>query len=387
MTALHVKRFFSFLLHGAINAAGQLLQSTSLILVSLVIVPTHGIEFWGEFVTTLLFPTLAVHIISWGNTAYLLQRFSLQPQNINTTWTENFSTRFFLFCAISLLFITVPIQESLKFAILFWAAGNFVYQPFLVLIIFNRKFAFSLLLELLTLLPLLIYIHQFHQTIEELVLVTAVPFYIKTIAAFIFFRGTVFAKIKKFWNPSLLYEAFPFFTLSVLGILSSRIGLYIAAFLLPASELGFYQLINSFFSIIQVMAFFFLQPFIKNAYRLKDLKIKFIARQMFIFGALVLLIGAIVVAAVMKFYFKLDVSLAFLIAGYLMALPYYYYAIYMNRVSTDNQGELIKISLLSTLGSAILGVVCIEIAGTLGALVASAIVQWAVLIYFYFRGK
>ena len=382
---MQFEKFISFVHTGLANAASQLLQSFSLILVSLIIVPSQGIELWGKFVGFILLPGLLIQLVSGGNTGYLLRKFSFHPQQIKQEWQENYTTRLIVYAALTfILLIATPLENSTKFSIFFWATGNFLYQPFLVLIIFNRNFVFSLFLEIITLVPTLIYIHFNSLSVNELLLVLGISFYIKTIIACVFFKEVVFNKIKVLWRPSLFVEAFPFFTLSIIGILASRAGLYLAVFLLPDRELGIYQLINSLFSTLQVMAFFFIQPALKSIYRMTPKRIRTIANKMLLFGSMFLLLGAGAIWCILELYFNLKISPTFLIAGYLMALPYYYYAIYMNRITESGQGIIIRISLISIIANLVLSFILINTMEVFGALLANAITQWGLLIFHFF---
>ena len=385
---MQLEKFISFVSNGLVNAASQLLQSFSLVLISLIVVPTQGIEFWGKFVSAIILPGLLIQLVSGGNTSYLLRKFSFHPQQIKQEWQENYTTRLIVYALLALvLIISIPIETSLKFSILFWATGNFLYQPFLILIIFKRKFFLSLCLEIISLAPTLTYIYFNTASLNELLIVTGISSYSKTILASFFFREIAFNKIKVSWRPSIFVEAFPFFTLSIIGILASRVGLYLAVFLLPDRELGIYQLINSFFSNLQIMAFFFIQPFMKHMYRMSSKKMRIIANKMFAFGSIFLLPGTGLIWLLLELYFKLDISLALLIAGYLMGLPYYYYAIYMNRITENSERMIIRISLISIVTNLVLSFVLINAMEVLGALLANAITQWGLLVFHFFYNE
>ena len=385
---MQLEKFVSFVSNGLVNAAGQLLQSLSVVLISLIIVPTQGIEVWGKFVSVIILPGLLIQLVSGGNTSYLLREFSFHPQQIKQAWQENYTTRLIVYGLLTLvLMLSIPVEISLKFSILFWATGNFLYQPFLVLIIFKRKFFLSLCLEISTLVPTLAYIYFSTPPLNELLIVTGISNYCKTILASFFFREIAFNNMKVSWRPSLFVEAFPFFTLSIIGILASRVGLYLAVLLLPDRELGLYQLINSFFSTLQVMAFFFIQPFIKHLYRIPSNKMRTVANKMFVFGSLFLLPGTALIWCVLELYFKLNISLTLLTAGYLMGLPYYYYAIYMNRITENGQRMIIRISLISIVTNLILSFVLINAMDVLGALLANVITQWGLLLFHFFYNE
>lgn len=384
---MRLKKFISFVSNGLVNAASQLLQSFSLVLVSLTVVPTQGIEVWGKFVSAIILPGLLIQLVSGGNTSYLLRKFSFHPQQIKQEWQENFTTRVIVYALLSLvLIISVPIEISLKFSIFFWTTGNFLYQPFLVLIIFRRKFFFSLCLEIITLVPTLTYIYFNSPSLNELLIITGISNYCKTILACFFFRGIAFNKMKVSWRPSIFVKAFPFFTLSIIGILASRVGLYLAVFLLPDRELGIYQLINSFFSNLQAMAFFFIQPFMKYMYRMPS-KMRTIANKILGFGSIFLLLGTGLIWCVIELYFKLNISFNLLIAGYLMGLPYYYYAVYMNRVTEHGERMIIRISLISIVANLILSFALISAMDVFGALLANAITQWGLFVFHFFYNE
>ena len=315
---MQLQKLIPFVSNGLINAASQLLQSLSLVLISLVVIPTQGIEFWGKFISIILLPGLLIQLISGGNTSYLLRKFSLYPQQLNQEWQENYTTRLIVYVVLAIgLLSLILIETSVKFSIFFWATGNFLYQPFLVLIIFNRKFIFSLFLEIAILVPTLAYIYVNKLSISELLITIGISFYVKTILGCFLFREIVFNRIKVVWRPYIFIETLPFFALSLIGVLASRVGLYIAVFLLPDRELGIYQLLNSLFSNLQVMAFFFIQPSIKNMYRMTTRKIKVMASKIFLFGLIFLLFGTAAIWCVLELYFKLNISFNFLIAGIL----------------------------------------------------------------------
>ena len=70
-----------------------------------------------------------------------------------------------------------------------------------------------------------------------------------------------------------------------------------------------------------------------------------------------------------------------------MALPYYYYAIYMNRVTEKGQRMIITISLISIVANLTLSFVLINAMDVFGALLANAITQWGLLAFHFFYNR
>jgi hypothetical protein len=123
-------------------------------------------------------------------------------------------------------------------------------------------------------------------------------------------------------------------------------------------------------------------------YRLPSKTIRSVAGKMFAFGSIFLVVGTGLIWCVLELYFKLDISLALLIAGYLMGLPYYYYAIYTNRITGSSERLIIRISLISIVANLILSFVLMSAMDVFGALLANTITQWGLLVfYFYYSYK
>jgi hypothetical protein len=113
-------------------------------------------------------------------------------------------------------------------------------------------------------------------------------------------------------------------------------------------------------------------------------KMRAIASKMLAFGSVFLLFGTALIWCVLELFFNLEISPGLLLAGYLMGLPYYYYVVYMNRVTENAQRMIIAISLVSVVANLILSFVLINAMDVLGGLLANAITQWGLLIFHAF---
>jgi O-antigen/teichoic acid export membrane protein len=116
-----------------------------------------------------------------------------------------------------------------------------------------------------------------------------------------------------------------FFLIGFAGLLHSRIDQLIATKYLLPSSLAFYQILMSILLLFQSIAYFIVQPFLKNLFRLHINSIKQISIKLFIIGSLIspfFLVGA---GFMLSNFYAFSFTPILLIAGYFFVLPFFYY--------------------------------------------------------------
>ncbi|KAA3603933.1 MAG: hypothetical protein DWQ06_05600 [Calditrichaeota bacterium] len=369
------------------NSLNNLVLPISNVLVSFLVIHFASVELWGEFVFLMIFVNLASQFLSFGNKEFLLRKFSQNPSLIPETWKTVFLTRF------SLVFLIIPFLSlsgfdlNISVLVFLFVFANFIHQSFNVLVIYERKFNFSVLVEIVSLVTILgfIYFQKDQLSLEFLVLIFTILTILKALAFTIFFWERVQSKLKFSFDYQILLMCLPFFALEVSGMLQSRTDLYCVAFFLTEAEVGKYQILINFLIYFQAFANFLLVPFAKNVYRLNFESIQKITKKLSFFGILVIPIFIFTLNIVLENFYNFEFDYEIFIFGGLFVLPVY---VYLPKIyflyKTNLQNKVLLVNVLGVVLNGILNFYFIPRKGLLGALISSAISQWIMLFAYYF---
>jgi len=353
--------------------------------VSFLVVRLASITVWGEFVQALIVVQLATHVIAWGNKEYLLREFSLNPTQIARAWQTSLVTRLAVFALACGAIVVMGLPPPRALWIALWGLGLVLYQSCEVLILYRKDFVFATLVELGGLGVQVAAVAWFARRIDpdRLIVVFALATLLKASVFWVRYRRhTLIVTDSRAWlmgrfDARYFSLAFPFFLLGFSGLLQSRIDLYSVNFFLPKSEVGQYQVFMTFMIYLQSIAAFILAPFLKGLYRLSYRTMLGISAKLFAFGALLLAPGLSVVYGVLVGHYHFDLSLTFMLAGGLLALPIYFYLpIIYALYKAGSQSTVIKINLLGIGVNLLLSVILLPRVGMIGAVVAGATAQW-----------
>lgn len=365
------------------NAANTLLVPVVNIAVSLLVIRLASAELWGAFVAILIWVNLGTHILHWGSKEYLLREFSRRPGSIGEIWQSNLFSRAGLYGLFALVVLLFPIAPLHKLLVILWGGGAMLFQSCEALVLYRRKFTTALLLEMSAILLTIgiILLRQDNLSIELLMLLFAIAHLLKFAGLAYLFRRDIFAGLAGTFQPAFFRIALPFFLLGFTGMLQSRTDLYCVAYFLDHEKVGQYQVFINLLIYIQVFSSMILQPFLKNIYRLGSDALKRISLRLFGLG------GAITLPALGGIYLLLNQVYGFpvgakvLFWGGLFVLPIYYYLpkIYL-LYKLDLQSKVLYINLVGIVANLLLNLCLIPIFGLLGAIAASALSQWLMLL-------
>jgi len=372
------------IIHVAIR---QLLSSAFNLALPFVVIYFTTKQVWGEFVSILLFILLASSCTNFGNKEYLLRQFSSQPQNIRRHFTTNFYART---TVLILSFIIVLFVFSLPFSgfICLSLLGLYISQSFEAVIVFEKKFLFSSLTESAFGLLMLMALLFFRNNISALLILQLYAFLqlLKaTIYTFFFFE--VFEKKAMLFDFNILRKSFPFFLLTLMGLLASKNDVYLVGYFLDKSSLAEYQIINNLCLFVMGTAGFFYTPFTKNIYRNKEIVIQQLKKTLIVLGFVLTILAVVTLSFVIRFYLKIPMPFYFYGAAFSYIYPSFIYGIEIITLYKNHKEMKVVIFLfVGIIINMLLSALLLHYGfGISGVLLGSAVAQWLVLGMFVFQ--
>jgi len=361
-------------------------------IVSYLVIRLASVEVWGEFVAVLIVVQLGTHIVGWGNKDYLLREFSFNPARIAINWQTALLTRSLLLIAgAPLVLLAFPMQRALW--VLVWSFAIVLDQAFDVLIQYRKDFAFSTLIELVGVgfLAAAILLIGVRIDLDRLIVLSGAVNLLKAGLYGLRYRRHILARIDRLSeriDRRYFSLAWPFFLLGLTGLLQSRIDLYAVSAFSSKADVGQYQVFMTFILYLQSIANFVLGPFVKNIYRLRYRSILSIAAKLFGLGVLIVLPGLVIVQVVLRDHYRIDLPIAFMIAGGLMAWPIYFYlpAIYA-LYKAGLQTVVVKINVLGIAVSFVFSLMLLPRLGLIGAVIGAAIAQWIMFAVYLLQSR
>lgn len=379
------KRLSLFLSGSAFNFAGPLFN----LIISFLVIKYYSIELWGQYVQIAIVIHLINTITAWGNKQYLLKQFSLNQSEISQQWLNSFFSRLLLL----LIFLPVSCFFADSFytgiIILFWIIISFLQKSFDAVIIYYRSYVFSFFTEIFSFMVfgILFILYLEEVTFAGIILILTVPIFVKTILHGVYFRKILFVNVKWKFNLKFYKNSFHFFILEFSGMLGSKIDLYIVAILLSEKYLGVYQILLNMALYFQAFSNLIIQPYIKNIYRAKVVTILNYAYKFFLLGIGISVLATIIIFIAGNFIYIFNLDLMVYILCGLLILPVYFYTIIVFLLlKLDNSKTVVSITAIGILINIILNIYFIGIWGIKGALLASTITQWLIIVM-YFREK
>jgi hypothetical protein len=368
------------------NALRQVIISVSGMVIPFLVICNNSKELWGSFVMLLLFSLLTLQVINWGNKEYLLRQFSLKPNNIANEFSRVLITRLplvFLFGVVSFFYFS----SSFGYFMLLWILGRFLNHSAEALIVYEKKFKSAMAIELgcFVLFCFSLFVFKSKLDLYLLLIFYSCFQFAKGISYFFLFRNYfIFQNPKIDWH---YYRAtFPFFLLSILGFLASKVDLYIIECFGNTIVTSDYQIINSLLVFTMSLSTFIYGPFTKNIYRNNDDVIRKAQRLVSQIGLFVVPIALVAIYFILTFLLHLQVQLAFYLIAFLYVYPSFVYGIkVVNLFRQNREKTVVGFLFLGTIVNTILsaGFLYFDY-GIIGALLGSALAQVFVLILFIY---
>lgn len=369
------------------HSANQLLPAVAGILTSLLVIRFGSISLWGELVYVTVIFSIVNSVIGWGNKEFLLRSFSREPRNIGKFWQRSVMARLpLLILIVPSLFIFTGIGwRGIAFAAL-WGVAVFGYQSFESLVIFHKRFTVAATLEAIATVVLLGEIVWLRDrlALDVLLLIFAIPAWLKAIAIAIFFRKQAFANWLGKFDAAFFRDAQLFFLLTLVGLLEIKIDLLCINYFLPKSEVGRYQVLIMFLIYLKNAGFFLTAPFIKNIYRMNSESLRKLRQRLFRFGAPLLLAGIAAIFIALTRIYGFNFGWEIYLSGYFFALPHLLYLVETYQLIRESRERVVLIVSIAGIGcNLLLNVLLIPQFGLTGAIFSSAITQWMILILYH----
>ncbi len=342
-----------------------------------------SLELWGRFVAIQLVVHLAAHIIGWGNRDDVLRELARRPGALAAIWQSSLLTRSTLLpLAFWALWLLAPSPAAAVAASLF-CAGLVLYQSFDPLVIRRRAFGFAAALDLFGLAVLLAAVLSNPEppTVVGLLGWFAAVHLGKVLLLGWRLRLRALQPFAARFEPVIWRRSLPFFLLGLSGLLQSRIDLYCVAAYLPAAELGGYQVLSNVLLYLQSFAALALAPFVPALYRASDRTLSKIAGRLFVVGLLLTPPAIAACRWLLTGFFDFRLPPSVWLAAACTVPPVYFYlpTIYA-LFKAGRQTTVVTVNAVGALLNLLLNLLLLPTFGLLGALVATALVQWAGLL-------
>ncbi len=373
-----IKRFRIILLGGL----ARLLAALFTVTVSLIVIRTQSPELWGEVVPLMLILEFGFTIVGWGALPYLVQQFSLHPHAMKSDWSQSVASRVVLLVGFLIFIACLPQPTDIMTGLMVWAAGRFAYQCFEPIAQVERNFTFSIFLEITALLVMVVPMLILPAPIDAITLVHlfAASMIWRAVVSLIYFRKWIT------WStPGIAYFkiSFPFFLLSVSGVLQQRTDLYCVAYFLPETETASYQVYFNFLIFCQFLASLLLSPFAKNIFRLRPSSLRSLERTFVLAGVPLSLISMVAVALLIRFVYQLEITLIQYALGYIYVLMFYTYLLRNYELGkTYRQGHAALLGFIASVVNLVLCILLIPAYQITGALMAGTVAQIVVAVLY-----
>lgn len=344
-------------------------------------------EIWGSFVSVLLYTLLAVQIINWGNKEYLLRQFSKTPHKIKADFSKILFARLPLVLIFSFAgFLSFEPRFGLYISL--WLFGRYLNHSFESLVVFEKKFYQSMMAEWISfsLFCIVFYALKPHLSLYFLLIVYSL--YQLTKGLFFLFLFRDFISVQNLKIDIAYYKtALPFFLLSVLGFLASKIDVYLIEHLGNKTTTADYQVINSLLVFAISFSAFIYVPFTKNIYRNNEEVIQKTKKLLGLIGLYIVPITLLIIYFILKYYLNLRFPAAFYCIAFLYIYPSFLYGIeVVNLFKHHKEKTVVWYLLFSAMSNALLSALFLYLDyGVMGALGGSAIAQLIALFLFKFK--
>ncbi len=340
-------------------------------LVSLIIIRLFDVELWGSFVIFLVGVELLTNLFNWGQKPYLLREFSLSPNTIGQQWSRATFARLPMLFLIVIFLWVVPSFQAYFFPLLLWIFFKwfaFLFEP---IIQFHRKYKWSIIAELAAITTALTSIFFFKEGMQ---LTDVIYLFVLSSGV----RCLVLLPLLSEWKASPfsvkllrteLLLAFPFFALSIAGLLQTKGDLYVVTYLLSKQDLASYQIILSFLLLGQSFSAIVLGPFQKNIYRWQGRNFQKLKKSYLQIGLATTLVFSIALYYGLKYVYLIDLPLSYMLLFFMYLYPLFLYFIESQiLLKHKNEKQLLRYNIVASGCNIVLSLVLVSLYGMSGAL-------------------
>ena len=293
----------------ATSTLWQLMPALSSALLSLAVVRWFSFEVWGSVVTVLVIQQILNVALAWGNKDYLQREFAVDTSNFKTNFSTNFYTRSILLVLVPLVFILFHLNSSLSIGwFLVLVFGRFLQQSSEILVIINKQYKLSFLLELIVLCAQILivhYLHLFHEP-SYILPMLASGLLFKGMFLLIYYHHYYFFKLI---HLNTLKQSFSFALLAFSGFVISRVDILVLASSVSAETLGKYQIIKTLLWNIQAVANYISTPYAHHFYKGSHLLQLKLSKTLLKLGIIIVPIALAILNLLLVFVYQLDISI------------------------------------------------------------------------------
>ena len=322
---------------------GQSISPLGKLIFSYLIIKYQSIELWGSFTQIAIWIYLILVFLSFGNNDYLLKKFSLKPSNIFQSWLTHLLSRAILLLPCVFIFMYSPLFKDNFYAYILWLVLLFVVQAYSVLILYFKDFKLNLIGELLYSGSLIFGILFYNNIdLEAIIKIILFATSLKAILYITYyFKRTLETKLNV--DLSILVKTLPFFIPAILGTIRFKIDTYFANTFFSVSDLGKYEIFVSLLVFGQVIVTFFINPFLKNFFRLKMNIVNKIKRQFLVIGVLYGFLFTVIIYLVITNIYSLQFSMVNYLTAFVFIVPLFVHILLINQMYKNNLQKEVSI--------------------------------------------
>jgi O-antigen/teichoic acid export membrane protein len=306
--------------HGAVF---QLVNAFSTAIVAFLVIKTNHTLLWGKFAGVWLLITWFTLLFNFGSKDFLLKKFSNSNNNKIDQLHQLLQIRLpilILCCIIS--FFIIPLEQAILLVCILCMI--FIVNSFQPLLIFEQKFRFLMFTEMLAITIQLAFLLMIGNDLNLPYLLSSFLIYnVLKVIAFYYGSKNSFSFSKLDFDFALFKSLWPFFLLTLGGMLVNKSDFMMVTTLLEDENKAFYQIISTFSTMGIIAANAILQPFIKQIYRVNWEVFNQIARKYFVAGILLSLIYTVSVYFGISLFFNFQLSLFSIILLYAIELAFF----------------------------------------------------------------
>ena len=349
-----------------------LLKPVFTMTVSLVIIRLAGVERWGEIVPYLVGIELMAVLLNWGQKPYLLKKFALNPSVKSETWSNSILARTPLFFFGLLIVVFLPVSSHIKTLLVILIFTKWVSSFFDSVIQFDREYSKSILSDALNLGLCLTVILWFRNnlTLENILVSICVGSFFKMLILLTLIpKGITLNSWGSVWPELKL--AFPFFALTIAGLIQSKGDLYMVIYLLPNQEIAQYQVLIGFLIMGQSLSAVVLNPFQKNLLRINVNDAGNIRLAHFKIGVLVSVLLSVFIFLIMKYVYLFSIPFWMPVVYFLYLIPLYIYLIDSQiMIKHHLEKNLLSFTVYAAICNLGLSFILVPFIGIVGALIS-----------------
>jgi O-antigen/teichoic acid export membrane protein len=359
------------------------------LLVSYWVIRYYGTFLWGQFIAYFLWMNIATHIASFGSKEYLLRQFSNDGNHLSEEWSASFNSRLVLLFLFTITIFFFPITIERISYISIWMISKFINQSFEPVIIYQKKYFKSIVSELTGWCFILFSLYKSNSlSLTDLLKIYAIAELLKCLILSLWNYKEVKLRLRFQLDATWIKNAFPLFLIGFAGLLQSRSDQLIATFYLSAKDLSFYQIYISILLLLQSIAYFIIQPYLKNLYRVSIVVIEKLSIKLVGFGAILIPILLLLCSQALEIFYDFKVSKLQLITGYISIVCFFYYIPFIYSLYKIKEEKLVLINNVVFISINLIGLpIIFPNFGIDGAFTLIAVVQIAQAIIYRYQVK